>query len=829
MAMKKRRKVTRQEWKPNMLLRVLHVVWSIAASSFKIVIGAAATVLFIAVVCGFVLAGAMGDYLQNDIVPNINFELNKYGLDQTSYIHYVDHDGNIQQLQKIYTTTDRQWAKYDEIPENLIHAAIAIEDKRFYEHQGVDWITTIKACGNMFFGSSSTFGGSTITQQLVKNKTGKDSVTVQRKVEEIFSAQKLETEYDKKTIMEWYMNLIYMGEGSWGVKSAARTYFGKDLQELTLAECASLISITNNPSLYDPYISAERNRKRQLIVLDQMLEQEWITEQEHEEAVNQEMVFTSASADDDDSEGSTEMYSWFVETVLDDVAKAMAEKLDLEWNDANKNRCLAMIKKGGFHIYSTIDVDVQAAVDKIYTDLSEIPTTKSSQQLQSAIVVTDNRSGDIVAIAGAVGEKTHYDAFNYATDQGLQTGSAMKPLTAYAPAFDSGVISPATVLKDLPIDYTNGRFPLNESRTYSISTSVLDGIVSSINTIAVDVVDMIGTQYSFDFGRDKFRLHGLLDSEVTSSGQRLTDIGYAPLALGALTYGITVRDMANAYSTFPNDGVWREARTFTKVYDSEGNLIIDNEQETERIISHKATNYINYALRTAVSNGFATYAELGTTAAGGKTGTTSENKDRWFCGYTDYYTAAVWTGYKYPETIYLTNNYLNPAGRLWTKVMRLIHQDVEYKNLYNSSEMQWVTICLDSGGLATDACSADPRGGRVKSVLVYPEDVPTKTCDKHVLVEYCTIGNGIANEFCKQVEGASVKKTGLVKFTNEELEQIRAAGSVPGFSDSLVYRGEGDVCTVHDASSIKPPETEPPVIGPIPSLPSIPTLPPLNP
>ena len=232
---------------------------------------------FIVVICGFVLAGAMGDYLQNEIVPNVNFELDKYDLEQTSYIYYVDNNGDIQRLQKIYTDTDRQWASYEEIPEDLVHAAVAIEDKRFYEHQGVDWITTVKACGNMFFGGSSTFGGSTITQQLVKNQSGDNAITVQRKVEEIFRAQKLETKYDKKTIMEWYLNLIYMGEGCYGVKSAARVYFGKALEDLTTAECASLISITNNPSLFDPYISEERNRKRQLIVLDEMKDQGWIT------------------------------------------------------------------------------------------------------------------------------------------------------------------------------------------------------------------------------------------------------------------------------------------------------------------------------------------------------------------------------------------------------------------------------------------------------------------------------------------------------------------------------------------------------------------------
>ena len=890
MAMKKRRKVTRQEWKPNAVLRILHAVWTVAASALKIVVGAAVTVVFIAVICGFVLAGALGDYLQNDIVPNASIELNKNGLSQTSYIYYVDKAGQIQQYQKIYTDTDRQWASYDEIPEDLVHAAIAIEDKRFYEHQGVDWITTVKACANMFFGGSSTFGGSTITQQLVKNRTGEDSITVQRKVEEIFRAQKLETMYDKDTIMEWYLNMIYLGEGCWGVKSAARVYFGKELADLTTAECASLISITNNPSLYDPYLSEERNRKRQVTVLKEMENQGWITEEQLDEALAQKMVFTTASAEEASTvykctncgfegtalrykrdgedflcpecgtkanielDASTDMYSWFTEVVMDDVAEALAEKMNMEWNEETKKFCLTMIKKGGYHIYSTIDVDVQKVVDSIYTNLDEIPTTDSDQQLQSAIVITDNRTGDIVALAGAVGKKEFFDAFNYATDQGLQTGSAMKPLTAYAPGFEAGAISPATVLPDLPIDYSDGVFPLNDSRYYRISTSVLEGVVDSINTIAVDTVDMIGTRYSFDFAKDKFRLKGLLESEVDSSGRELSDIGYSPLALGALTYGVTVRDMANAYSTFPNDGVWREARTFTKVYDSDGNLVLDNTQDSEQILSYKANNYMNYCLRSVVTQGTAPYADLDTTAAGGKTGTTSGDKDRWFCGYTRYYTAAVWCGFKYPEEINLTGNYWNPSGRLWEKVMSRLHEGVEYKNLYDTSEMQWVNICLDSGGYATDACEADPRGSRVQSVLVYPEDAPNYSCSKHILVDYCDSGNGVANEYCKQVKGVSIRKVGLVKYTQSEIDKIKAAYSVPDFTDDLVYLVDGNgnpqwfygingginqgvqapykVCTAHTKESIKPPKptkpTKPQQPDPLP-LPLPLPVPPQNP
>ena len=250
---RKRVKKPRQEWNPHWIIKLLYTVFSVALSAFKIAVGAAVTVALILIVCGIVFVGALGVYLQEDILTEAaDWSIDGYDMDETSFIYYVDSGGNIQLLQQIYTTTDRQPASLDEIPQALIDATVAIEDKRFYEHQGVDWITTIKACANMFFGGDSQFGGSTITQQLVKNVTEEKSITVQRKVMEIFRAQMFEREYDKDLIMERYLNQIYLGKGCFGVKSAAAAYFGKELQDLTVAECASLISITNNPSMFNP-------------------------------------------------------------------------------------------------------------------------------------------------------------------------------------------------------------------------------------------------------------------------------------------------------------------------------------------------------------------------------------------------------------------------------------------------------------------------------------------------------------------------------------------------------------------------------------------------
>ena len=862
MALFDRKKPERQEWKVPALLQLLRGAVGTALSVAKIAIGGVVTVALIAVVCCIVVAGAAAEYLEQDVIPNVSFYEEDFSLDQTSFIYYVDQNGEIQEYEKINTSTDRQWATLNEIPDSLIHAAIAIEDQRFYEHQGVDWITTVKACANMFFGGSDTFGGSTITQQLIKNLTGDNSVTVQRKVEEIFRAQKYERTNDKDTIMEWYLNTVYFGKLKYGVKSAAMYYFGKDLSELTTAESASLIAITNNPSLYNPYTRPQNNRKRQENVLWAMKDQGWITEEEYREALDQEMVFTKGDetkqiftcgndecgfkgeAKDFDRDRSdlgekfgpgeniyycpqctrknefvvrktSDVYSWYTEMVMDDVAHDLCIANGEEWNSSTKKAYLERIKLSGYHIYACIDVEAQALMDEIYTDLDQVPDTKSAQQLLSAAVLIDNRTGDIVAVAGSVGEKTAYDATNHATeDDPKQTGSAMKPVAVYGPAFESGLISPVTCLPDLPLNYDGGtRFPNNVTRKYNVGNTVFDGIVDSNNTISVHTLKTIGLEYAFNFASEKFRIDGLIREQKTESGRTISDIGYAPLGLGALTFGVSVEDMANAYATFPNGGEFREARTYTKVYDSDGNLVLDNTQETEQILSEKANKYINYCLRGVVKNNSA--VQLSATAAAGKTGTTTNSRDRWFCGYTDYYTMAVWCGYKQPEEIKVTSGTgSNPACTMWAKVMKKLHEGKDWKEVSTTSGMKSYTVCIDSGGTATDACSADPRGNRVQTVYAYSEDKPTKTCDKHIVVDWCSTGNGAATEYCK-LSGAAIGKKGLVKYTQKEYDEIKKAGNVTGFDETIVYLMNGDkgapmqTCKIHTAASILPPPTEP--------------------
>ena len=459
---------------------------------------------------------------------------------------------------------------------------------------------------------------------------------------------------------------------------------------------------------------------------------------------------------------------------------------------------MGRIQKGGYHIYTTLDMDVQKVVDEVYTNLDNIPATRSTQQLDSAIVVIDNRTGDVVALAGGVGEKKDFLAYNRATQAKLQTGSAQKPISVYAPAFEKGVINPGTVVKDMPIFYNEdgSPYPKNDNRQYKYARTVFAGIVSSVNTISSRSLMMEGYEYAYNFAKNNFGQKSLTDDYPLPSGKSLSDLGIAPLAMGALTVGSTVREMASAYATFPNGGTYREGRLFTKVYNSDGELVLDNTQDSRAILSEKANNYMNLSLYSAANFGTGGAAIFPGQNIAGKTGTTSSNRDRWFCGYTSHYTAAVWCGYNQPEEIRLVGSGANPAARLWKLVMQPIHSGLSNQGLYNGNAFTNVGICLDSGKTATQDCLNDIRGiERVHYVNVYPEDAPKEVCDKHYPVEYCVTGGGVVTEWCHkfaEVDNVDIQYKSLVKMTPEEVEEIRQAmgkGLLEVYySDSYVYQ-----------------------------------------
>ena len=693
-------------------------------------------------------------YVKNDLSQQVDFSLEGFSLDQTSTIYYQDRTtGQWKELKKLYSSENRVWVGLEDIPKDLQHACIAIEDKRFREHDGVDWLRSMKAGLDLFMGNKSLYGASTITQQLIKNLTHDDEVTVRRKLLEIMRALEFENEYSKDDIMEWYLNIIPLGQNCYGVQAAAEVYFGKDVEDLSLAECASLIGITNNPSLYDPYINPERNKSRQEIILYEMMDQGFISENLYKKAVAEELVFVNRSGQN--SSGSH--FTYFEDQVINDVVHDLMEKTGYEYSVA-----LKMLQTGGYKIYATIDPEVQAAVDRVYQDITLIPQTASSQQLQSAIVITDNVTGDVVALAGGVGQKSGSLILNRATQSFLQPGSIIKPITAFAPALEYGMITPASVYDDTPHQFTDrAAWPENSDKQYRGLSSVTEAMSLSLNTVAVKLVAQLTEDVSFNFAENRFGLD-LLEERITSTGAVLTDRDLTSLALGALDSGTTVLDMAAAYTVFPSDGLYREARTYTRVLDVNDKVILDNTQDSAQAITQKTAWYSTYMMMEAVQSGTGIGADLGLVQTAGKTGTTDDDKDKWFAGYTPYYTGVVWCGYDSPEEIVLTESSENPAVYLWHQVMEGVHKDIGFAEFRKPTEVVTCEYCRDSGLLATDACRGDLRGDRTIRRELYLDDVPTESCNVHWMVDMCQESEHLANEYCGQVEGNRLYKQSML-------------------------------------------------------------------
>ncbi len=632
------------------------------------VFGVIGTLLLIGLVTGLIFTCIFAYYVKTCITPSLDIDLNDFTLNQSSIIYYQDSDGNYQKLTTVKSSENRIWIDGDEIPQHMKDALVAIEDKRFYTHKGVDWFRTAHAALNMFTGGS-TFGGSTITQQLIKNLTQQDDITVQRKLLEIFQALELEKKYDKDEILEYYLNAVYFGEGCYGVQTAAQTYFGKDAKDLSVAEAAAIVGITNLPTYYDPFYSVENNKERQENVLREMYKQGYLTKAEYEEAKAEELVFVHG----ENTPSSSGVYSYYEEVVLSDVITDLAEAKGISRSAASQ-----LVHNAGYEIYACIDVDIQAKVDAVYTNLDELPkaTNGTSTQLQSAIVIIDQATGEIKALSGGTGEKTINYGLNRATDTTRPPGSSIKPIAVYGPAIEYGLISPSTLVLDadethVQLTHTSW-YPKNSPNTYDGIITILTALQKSKNTVSAQILDKLTPSTALEFLRTRLGVTSLIDS----------DADYAAMALGQPSYGITVREMAQAYTALANDGVFTYSRTYTMVKDRTGKIILDNQPETIQAFSKETARTMTYMLNNAATYGTGSESKLSNMPVAGKTGTTTSNQDRWFCGYTPYYTCAVWTGYDTPEYMSFSGN---PATQIWQKVMASIHENLAYKDFNMST------------------------------------------------------------------------------------------------------------------------------------------------
>jgi len=635
--------------------------WAIS-DIFFLGLKAIGTLLLILITTGVVFSCIFLVYLRNNLTSDLDINPKEFTMSLSSVIYCVDPEtGREIDLVTLQSSEFRRWVDYKEIPEHLINALVAIEDHRFFSHHGVDWYRTAGAFMNMFLSMRDTFGGSTITQQLIKNMTHEDDVTVQRKLLEIFRALEYENQYDKEEILELYLNLVYFGHGCYGIGAAAHYYFNKEVSELTLAESATIVSITNNPSMYSPYANREANTTRKERILNRMYLLGYIdSEEELQKVLKAPVVFQRG----EDEEYEQVVYDWFEEAVIRDVIKDLVERGYAEQLARRK------LYTGGLRIQATIDLNIQEIVDNIYQNPESLPkVTGSAQQLQSGIVIADPYTGEIKALSGGVGSKTRNMLLNRATMTRRPPGSSLKPLSAYAPAMDAGDLGPDTLYDDSNYVRLKGTnwMPKNADRSYSGIVNVRTAIIRSLNTIPAIVIDKLGVSASYRFMRDDlgFALHP-------------SDEAYAPLAAGQLTYGATVREMASAFTIFPNGGERVELRTYSRVYDDQGAILIDNTPKYNRAVSEWTAYWMTSMLYDAATRGTGSSANLGShMPTAGKTGTSTDSKDRWFVGFTPYYVAAVWTGYDTPATMRSSGN---PAAQIWKMIMAPIHENLEKRD-----------------------------------------------------------------------------------------------------------------------------------------------------
>ena len=700
------------------------------------------TFALIGVTTAAILACYATAYIQDEIMPQVKSSsaaLLEAGPELSSVVYYLDEkDNSWQELQSLHAEENRVWVPYSEIPRDMINATVAIEDKRFYSHHGVDWKRTAAGAVYMFTGQRVQ-GGSTITQQLIKNLTHQDQVTVRRKILEIFEALQFDRTHTKEEIIEWYLNEIYLGRQCFGVKTAAKLYFDKDVKDLSLAECASLISITNNPSLYDPYTHPENNLKRCRLVLDQMCDQGYIDQAtcDKTKAEAAELTFTMGSRNDEDEGDKDTYYSWYTDEIIDQVIKGLEEEYGYDEKTATH-----MLYSGGLRIYSCYQPQVQEAVDQVYSNPESVEgwDSKNGESLQSAITVIDNRTGAVVALSGGIGEKVGDRIWNRATDTVRQPGSSIKPIAVYAQALEQGKILPNTIVKDSAFSKVNGRsWPKNSHGGYSGDVDVTYAVAQSLNTVSVKVLDQVGTQESYDFLTQKLGISSLVDGYVSRTGKEYSDVGLSQLALGGVTRGISTYEMAAAYATFPRDGVYVKPHLYAAVVNEQGELVlstpgyqieVDKETGTvsvngsgtgEAVFSTTTCYYMNQMLEKAVTEGTGTNARIEGMEVAGKTGTTDDDYDRWFVGYTPYYTAAVWTGYDRASRI---QSITNPACNLWQQVMEQVSEGEESIPFTEAMDGEPVSFCRKCGKIATE------KTPETETISFLPGDEPIGTC-KH--------------------------------------------------------------------------------------------------
>ncbi len=713
--------------KPKWLDKILQKLSTKTGKRILALVGKALlTMGLILVLTGCIVACVLTVYVATNFTGQSNLpDVDSINKNQTSIIMTLNEQtGKYEEFQRL-SGIKRIWTPLSEIPVNMQNAIVAIEDERFHTHYGVDWKRTISAFANLVLHFNQTeYGGSTLTQQLIKVMTGNNDHSIQRKVTEILSAVEMEKYYSKDEILQAYLNMMPLANNITGVGAGANYFFGVEAEELTLAQCAAIAAMTNNPVKYNPYRKPENLRSRQRVVLYKMYELDFITADEYKQALGEELYFKSSAK-------TSNVNDWYTDMLVDDVTYSLMEKYGYTESQARN-----MVYYGGLTIYSCENPKLQAMAEKIYADDANYPAMLISDtvQPQAAIYVMDY-TGKTVAVVGGRGEKKADRILNRAVSSIRQPGSSMKPLSVYAPAIQLNLINYSSQIADCYITLKDGTlWPKNYNQkepTDSGFTTVDIAVQTSMNTVAAQIMQQLTPQRAFSFLSGPLNMTSL----VTSDSKGNTDIDFAPMSLGGLTKGAYPREMAAAYQMFGNGGYYNEPYSFTKVMQND-TIILQHSASPVRVLDEDSAYVMNRLLQTVVrgTNG-ATAGALkkywGDWEVFAKTGTTQQNNDVWLVAGTPKYVAASWFGYDKNQQ--LTNKQTSAARNLWNKTMLALHEGETPMSFTNKGSTVEKLFCTESGLLATEKCKKTRIG-------VYKPNFLPDLCDKH---DSTTVGGTI--------------------------------------------------------------------------------------
>jgi len=654
-----------------------------------------------------------------------------------------DQEGNL--IAQLSGDENREIIKITEMSPYLPKAFIAIEDERFYDHQGIDLKRT--AAATVKYGlskigiGSASYGGSTITQQLVKNLTKEDDRSWERKAKEMARAHYIEKELSKDQILELYLNLIFLGGNTYGVEVASNYYFSKGAQELSLAECAFLAGINNSPNSYSPFntentSNIEKIKTRAKVVLTKMQEVGYINNEEYNNAVSE----VDAGLKFQKGQIRQIIYSYHTEAAINEI-KSELLAMHPDWSNDYVD---LYVKSGGLKIYTTQDTAMQkileeemASEDYTLESKTSVDGDGNPVKAQAAMIIMDHKTGQVKAVNGGLGEKTSSFGLNRATQSKRQTGSSMKPLAVVAPGIESGVFTAATVYDDVP---SGGA--LSGFKNYGYSNKGLItlryAVADSQNIPMLKGMQALGVENSVAF--------------LKTLGFKYMDEENANITYALGSFDATPLEMVAAYSAVANNGIYIEPTFYTKVVDSTGNTILETKQERRTVMSEAAAYVTKEVLTQPIKSGTSTACGISGMSVGAKTGTTNDDFDRWFCGFTPYYTAATWYGYDKPETVNWSG--YNPAALIWRGTMREIHKDLKSAKFSETKPSGVVTavVCKNSGLLATELCKQDPRGDQSYTEYFVKGTVPKEECTCHVEATICLDTGLLANASCTNVE-----------------------------------------------------------------------------